>query len=76
MTLKEFLYCASSEVHIIEGPDSNYAKILIIPFEGLGEEVDSVSEKLLNRKVCLFDAIEKDKIKVYLELENEGDSNE
>jgi hypothetical protein len=49
MTLKEFLYSSSSEVHIVGGPDSNYAKILIIPIEGLGEEVDSVSETLLNR---------------------------
>ena len=69
MTLKEFLDSSSSEVHIVEGPDSNYAKILIIPIEGLGEETDNVSEKLLNRKVYLFDAIDKDKIKVYLELE-------
>ena len=75
MTLKEFLFCASSEVHIVEGPDINYAKVLIIPIEGLGEETDNVSETLLNRKVCLFEAIEKNKIKVYLELENEGDAN-
>ena len=69
MTLKEFLDGSSSEVHIIEGPDSNYAKILIIPIEGLGEETDNVSAELLNRKVYLFDAIDKDKIRVYLELE-------
>ncbi len=78
MTLKEFLYSSSSEVHIVEGPDNNYAKILIIPVEGLGEEIDTVSEKLLNRKVFLFDAIDKDRIKVYLELEKskvEGDNN-
>ena len=69
MTLKEFLYCATSTVQIVEGPDSNYAMVMIIPSEGIDEWNDYIAPEFLNRKVCLFSAKAEDVIKVYLEKE-------
>ena len=69
MTLKEFLYCATSTVEIVEGPDDNYATVLIVPSQGIDETNDYLSPKFLNRKVCLFSAKAEDVITVYLEKE-------
>jgi len=69
MTLKEFLYCATSTVQIVEGPDDNYATVMIIPAEGIDEWNDNIAPEFLNRKVCLFSAKAEDVIKVYLEKE-------
>lgn len=69
MTLKEFLYCAASTVEIVEGPDDNYATVLIVPSEGIDETNDYLSPEFLNREVCLFSAKAEDVITVYLEKE-------
>lgn len=69
MTLKEFLYCAASTVEIVEGPDSNYATVMIIPSEGIDETNDHIAPEFLNREVCLFSAKAEDIITVYLEKE-------
>lgn len=69
MTLKEFLYCATSTVQIVEGPDDNYATVLIVPSQGIDETNDYLSPEFLNREVCLFSAKGEDVITVYLEKE-------
>lgn len=69
MTLKEFLYCATSTVEIVEGPEDNYATVLIVPSEGIDETNDYLSPEFLNREVCLFSAKAEDVIRVYLEKE-------
>lgn len=69
MMLKEFLYCATSTVEIVEGPDNNYATVMIIPSEGIDEWNDNIAPEFLNRKVCLFSAEGEDVIRVYLEKE-------
>lgn len=69
MTLKEFLYCATSTVEIVEGPDDNYAMVMIIPAEGIDEWNEHIAPEFLNRKVYFFNAKAEDVIRVYLEKE-------
>lgn len=66
MTLKEFLDSACDEIHIVEGEDSNHAKIVIIPVGGLGITNDILSPDLLSREVFLFSAKAAAAVTVYL----------
>lgn len=71
MTLKDFLYCACGEVHVIEGEDSNHAEILTIPCEGIGEITDTLSPDLLSREVFLFEAKSDKRLTVYLKTKED-----